>query len=224
MDIFGRVTCSYAVFSPVTAKLAANASEVIVYEHNENVLNVHVHFLIKGLKCSTDTLKNWIRRDTGRKFAATDWSFKTKYKPRKDAPEVPVSDSCITYMSKGKLTPNFSHGFKAEHVEDLLLKWLDYKKEAKQQSLKSYILKESQQASKLRQDQMIAEICKRVDESHDQTPEFILQTIRQVVIVENKTILGRYKCRDYYDTVRSRTNPDQWIVSMRNLVQDKIIS
>jgi hypothetical protein len=124
-------------------------------------------------------------------------------------------------MTKGKLTPSFTHGFKPEYVESYKLQWLDYKRSAKQQSLQSYIVKETQKASKLRQDEMITEICNRLDKMDNPTVENTLKLIRQVVIIENKTILGRYKCRDYYDTVRARANPQTWLTSMTTLVTDK---
>ena len=222
MDIFGRVTVSYDVFSLMTEKLTENCDKFVVYEHNENVLNVHVHFLIKGLKCGTDSLKNWIRKTTERSYKATDWSFKTKYKPDKGSPERSVDDSCITYMSKGKLTPSYVSGYSAIDIESYRLMWLDYKRQAKQQSLTSYIVKETQKASKLRQDEMITEICKRLDNSTDKRPRMIVQFIRQVVIIENKTVLGRYKCRDYFDAVLSRIDPPSWELSMTLMCTDKM--
>jgi len=62
---------------------------------------------------------------------------------------------------------------------------------------------------------------KRLRVSQEQTPEVILSLIRQVVIIENKTIIGRYKVRDYYDTIRSIANPGTWLSSMTMLIKDK---
>ncbi len=220
-DYFCRVTCSTDKLRPVFEKLS---NHTIAYEHNEDSLNVHTHFFIKDMKESTDTLKNWIRKLVG-PFKATEWSFKTKYKPHKEAQEVPVTDGCITYMSKGKLEPSYNRGFKPEYVEEYKLKWLDFKRSAKQQGLKQYLVKETQQNSKLRQNEMIDEIIIRIDKMREQKQdvfaEDILRLIRQVVIVENKTIIGRYKVRDYFDTINARENPQTWMISMRNYVSYK---
>lgn len=222
MDLFCRVTVGYEVLKPLTVHLNEHSNKYIFYEHNDDQLNIHTHFYISGYAMSTDTLKQKIKKVTGLNFKATSWSFKRQYKPAKDVPEIPVTDSCITYMAKGKLEPCAKHGFTDSYILDLRANWVDYKRQAKQQRLTSYIIKESQAASKLRQDEMITEIVSRLDKQDDQTAERIIGLIRQVVIIENKTILGRYKCRDYYDTIRARQNPGSWCQSMLSLVQDKM--
>lgn len=221
-DYFCRVSATYEELRPLFDRMENN---LIAYEHSENALNIHVHFLIEDLKESTDTLKNWIRKVTNRKFKADEWSFKTKYKPSKDklAPEIPVSRTCITYMAKGKLEPVYNRGFKEEDILDLKLKWIDYKRSAKQQALTSYLVRESVAQSKLRQDQMMQEIIKRLEtleiDDWQYTPDIVLSMIRQVVIVENKTIIGRYKVRDYYDTVLAHKHPQGWAAKMSTFVR-----
>jgi len=215
-NYFCRISCEYELLRPVLEKFPNNI--VVAYEHNHNVLNVHTHFLIEGMKESTDTLKNWIRKLTGRTFKADEWSFKTKYRPDKLAPEIPVNRGCITYMAKGKLEPQHVTGITMEDILDLKLKWIDYKRSGKQQALTSYIVKETQAKSKLRQDQMIQEIVKRLKEFAHPKEKDILQLIRQVVIVENKTIIGRYKVRDYFDTIIAIDTPNTWLNSMSSYV------
>lgn len=212
---FCRITCASEKLRPIFEKF----SKIIAYEHNEDALNVHTHFLVET-NMSTDTIKNWVRKLTERKYKATEWSFKTKYKPHKLATEVPVTEGCITYMAKGKLEPSYCVGYTDEFILDHKLKWIDYKRSAKQQALTSYTVKESSAQSKLRQDEMITEIIKRMEDKNytGNGNEHILKIIRQVVIVENKTILGRYKVRDYYDTVIARANPTSWLHSMAALV------
>lgn len=216
---FCRITCPEVKLRPVFEKY----SKLIAYEHNEDALNIHTHFLVET-DLSTDTMKNWVRKLTGMKFKATDWSFKTKYKPHKLAQEIPVTEGCITYMAKGKLEPCYNNGYKAEDIEDYKLKWIDYKRSAKQQALTSYIVKESSAQSKLRQDEMIKEIIKRMEATEQVGTEQIIKIIRQVVIIENKTMLGRYKLRDYYDTIIAHHNPQGWLNKMATMVEFKTFS
>lgn len=220
-NYFCRVTTPYSTFIPVINRLQSVCEKLIVYEHSENELNIHIHFLIMGFTKSTDTLKGWIKRDTGKNFPATEWSFKTKYKPYKGDKEYDVDENCLTYMAKGHLDYSYNHGFSEGFIQEAKLRWVDYKTRARQSKLTSYIVKESAKASKLRQNEMIDEIVKRVQVAPENTPEVILSIIRQVVIIENKTIIGRYKVRDYYDTIRSIANPGTWLSSMTMLIKDK---
>ena len=218
-DYFCRVTTSSETLTPLWDKLMG--FNIIAYEHKENILNIHVHFLIKNFTLSTDTLKNYIKKVTGVKFKATDWSFKTVYTPHKDAPEIQVNDGCITYMSKGHLQPCFKTGFSDSYIDDFKLKWLDYKRSAKQSSLTQYLVKETQAKSKLRQNEMLDEITKRFELLQEQDISHLIQIIRQVVIVENKTVIGRYKVRDYCDSILARTQPERWLSSMKTMVTEK---
>lgn len=221
MNYFCRVTTSYQSFQPVIQRIIQCCQKFVVYEHSEDALNVHIHFLIIGFTKSTDSIKGWIRKDTGRSYKATDWSFKTKYKPHKEANETDVDETAIIYMAKGKLSPSYTFGMLPESIDHYRLAWIDYKTRAKQSKLTSYIVKETAKQSKLRQNEMIDEIVKRMNEREDQTPDVILTIIRQVVLIENSSIIGRYKVRDYYDTVRAKVNPETWLQSMTALVQDK---
>jgi len=221
VNYFCRVTIPYASFSVTINRLQSVCEKMIVYEHSENDLNIHVHFLLLGFTKSTDSIKGWIKKDTGLAFKATDWSFKTKYKPHKGDKEYDVDENCITYMAKGHLDYKFNHGFTEGFIQEAKLRWVEYKNRARQSKLTSYIVKESAKASKLRQNEMIDEIVKRVQQAPENTPEVILSNIRQVVIIENKTIIGRYKVRDYYDTIRSIANPGTWLSSMMTLIKDK---
>lgn len=220
-NYFCRVTIPYDKFSVTIQRIEPHCKGLIIYEHSENILNVHIHFLILGFTKSTDSLKGWIKKDTGLNFKATDWSFKTKYKPFKEDKERNVEKDCIVYMAKGYLEASYSMGITTDEINTYKLSWIDYRTARKQQRLTSYLVKETAKASKLRQNEMIDEIVKRLKESDDHTPDRILSLIRLVVMVENKTIIGRYKVRDYYDTVRGHVNPETWLESMKSIVADK---
>jgi len=218
-NYFCRITMSYENFRAVIPRIEQHCNKLIVYEHNEDRLNVHIHFLIIAFSKSTDSLKGWIKKDTGVSVSSSNWSFKTKYKPYKEANEQDVEETAIIYMAKGTLAPCYNYGFSDEAVNGYKLRWLDYKKRAKQQQLTSYLVKETAAASKLRQNEMIDEIIKRLETREDQSQSVILSLIRQVVIVENKTLIGRYKVRDYYDVIWARSHPQDWMSSMLALVK-----
>lgn len=182
-----RITLSYDRLEQTFSQIKDVSQRVIVYQHDAT--RVHVHALIVGCTVSTDTLKNWVMREINGKLTRDSWSFKTAQ-----------NEEFITYMSKGSLTPVFVSGYQPEVIEAFRSKWVQQAPKSK--SLVQYRLKiENPQEQKLRQQDMLKEIIIRYNESQNQTPSFLISLIRQVVVIEQKTLLGRYKLRDYYDTV-----------------------
>lgn len=198
-----RLSFSYDRLVVTFDKIKDVCDKVVVYQHDAT--RVHVHALVTGLRVSTDTLKNWVRKDVGQ-VPKTDWSFTAAQ-----------NDGFITYMSKGCLTPLFVKGYEDSYLEDLKSKWVDQPKKGKQ--LTQYRLKiENPQEQKKRQEDMIKEIVLRYKESGDDIkdpdPSVLITLIRQVVLVENRTVLGRYKLRDYYDSVLAHAAPEKWTRQM----------
>lgn len=196
---------------------------MIVYEHEPegNEDNLHVHMYLVGTQVSTDTLKNYIRKFTNPGKAGNGfWSFKTEYTPYGGTQSLPIDSNCITYMSKGVLEPVYNKGFELDEVNRLKLSYdptvIENAKQRKQyQSKLMYVVKETHKESKLRQNQMVDLIISRLKESDDYTERAILLMIRQVVIIEQNTICGRYKIRDYYDTVRAKLlSKESWLNEM----------
>ncbi|MDD1463642.1 hypothetical protein MEO39_27075, partial [Dolichospermum sp. ST_sed2] len=66
---------------------------------------------------------------------------------------------------------------------------------------------------KLRQAELVAEIRRRVNDYKGEEsegkfdPSRVVKIIKQVVVIENNTVCGRYKFRDYYDTVMAHESP-----------------
>jgi len=198
-----RITLPYDRLVQTFSQIKDASQRVIVYQHDAT--RVHVHALIVGCTVSTDTLKNWIMREINGKMTRDSWSFKTAQ-----------NEEFITYMSKGSLTPVFVSGYQPEAIEAFRSKWVQQPPKVK--SLVQYRLKlENPQEQKLRQQDMLKEIIIRYNESQNQTPSFLISLIRQVVVIEQKTLLGRYKLRDYYDTVMLTAQQDSWIKEMEKL-------
>lgn len=123
MDYFIRVTKSFTDIEPLFNQLEAHCEAYAVYEHDSNKENVHIHFYLKQCKRSTDTIKLWIQRILGKRPTATDWSFKSRN----------VDETCISYMSKGKLKPMKFFGISPERIEELTLQGYDVKDVKKEQ-------------------------------------------------------------------------------------------
>lgn len=199
-----RVTRSYACLKSFFDKLSANCDKLVAYQHDESS-RVHVHALVVNCKPSTDTLKNWIRANAG-KVEKTDWSFVQKE----------VNENFITYMSKGVLAPSCCYGFTSDQIEGYKNAWENRPKLLKQQRL-TFVVKETPEQRKMRQEDMIAEIVKRYQELPHPYSKDLIQIIYKVVSIENRNVLGRFKLRDYYDTVMARVEHKDWLEAMNQL-------
>lgn len=200
-----RITKSLSEFTEFFNKLDQVTDKYVFYQHDVPN-NVHLHGLLVGCKVSTDTLKNYIRKDVGN-MKSTDWSFKA------------ADDfNFITYMSKGSLSPVAVKGFESEELTEYMSKWVTVEK--KKRNLTQYKLKiENPQQAKIRQNELMDMVLQRCKEKGISHGAPVLEVIRQVVYVEHKTIVGRYKIRDYYDyVVGNGLNTELWIKSMEKLI------
>lgn len=196
-----RISRSFTELNPkeesFITKLAEVCDVLVVYEHeaDDEISRTHIHCYADNPRVSTDTMKNWVKKALGvTKFVKTDWSF----------PEA-QDEGFITYMSKGHLDPLFIKGITADACTLLKAQWVEIPK-AKGKT--QYILRvENPAQQKLRQSEMVDEIRRRIHanpppDDYDMTA-IVIQHILDVVVKENKTVCGRYKVRDYYDTVMS---------------------
>lgn len=93
---------------------------MVVYEHTD-ASRIHLHFLVEECTVSTDTLKNYFKKELG-VVNSRDWSFKT-------ATKVPIVvqetnkysrggfSEYIKYMSKGKHEPVFNKGYEEAYLD-----------------------------------------------------------------------------------------------------------
>lgn len=209
-----RISYSYEQLKPVFVKLQECTDRLVVYEHQAN--RVHVHGLLINCKVSTDTLKNYVKRTLGTESVPkSDWSFKTLFEGN------PVDDNFIIYMSKGDLQPAHVHNYELECLEQYRLKWenrSDYVKK-KTRDMVQYKLKiENPREAKIRINVMMDMVKQRVKENGLKRPRDVLEVIRQVVYIECKTVVGRYKIRDFYDYVMADADKDTWLANMEKLI------
>lgn len=197
-----RITRSFADLKDFPTKLAEVCDVLAVYEHeaDDDISRTHIHCYADNPQVSTDTMKNWVKKALGTKvFPKTDWSFE-------EAQDV----GFITYMSKGHLSPLLIKGIDAEACRLLKDKWVDM---PKKQGKTQYVLKiENPQERKMRQAEMIAEIRRRIhvdapkDDGGYHDTGNVINIIIDVVVKQNQNVCGRYKIRDYYDTVMMLEN------------------
>jgi len=98
-------------------------STLVIYEHeaDEDVMRTHIHGLIMGCQRSDDTLRNMLFK----KEFTKNYELKSTFKTR-DKGTQPVGLKFITYMSKGKLEPQYFHGITKEAIDEYKAAWVDY--------------------------------------------------------------------------------------------------
>jgi len=190
-----RVSRPYDDLKEFCKKLADACDCCVIYEHeaDASVSRTHIHAFVENPKVSTDTMKNWVKKALDvTAFPKADWAF-TAAEDR----------GFITYLSKGQLDPKLFKGILRDEVSTLKTAWVPREEKPKKTQ---YILRvENPAQQKLRQHEMVVEVRRRlaVNPPHDEyhmTSE-VIRHIQDVVVKENKTLCGRYKLRDYYDTI-----------------------
>jgi len=213
-----RVSRPYEELKDFAAKLSDACDVCVVYEHeaDETVNRTHIHAYVENPKVSTDTMKNWVKKTLKvTAFPKTDWSF------------VGATDrGFITYLTKGKLTPCLVKGISAEEIGTLKAAWVD---QPPAKGKIQYRLKiENPQEQKMRQAEMVAEIRRRIredtpaDDMGYHNTRHVLNIITAVVVKQNNTVCGRYKIRDYYDTVMMLENSHSHATAMENFCAFRI--
>lgn len=111
-----RLTRSYEDCSGAILRIANVVERIIVYEHQAS--RTHVHMLLDNCSVSTDTLKNYIKKELG-VVSSRDWSFKTAIK------SVMSYANYIKYMYKGENKPKYNKGFTEEEITFAESLWVD---------------------------------------------------------------------------------------------------
>lgn len=142
-DYAGRVHCDISEQEIVINGLKDRCDSMIVYRHD--TFHPHIHFLMKNVKCSYDTLVNVVKR-------AIPGAKKDKYSFKKDA-----NDDFISYMSKGKLDPVFNQGFTEELIKEKKLKGFD-----KTDRLQASKPQETKKTNTITNHQIVVEIAARM--------------------------------------------------------------
>lgn len=210
-----RITNAYQELASFCDQVSNHCDKIVIYEHHAN--RVHIHGLLVNCKVSTDTLKNYVKRSLSvTSYPKSDWSFKTIHEGN------PVDDNFIIYMSKGCLQPQFYKGYTIDELELYRNKWVERSDYVRKKTLVQYKLKyENPKESKIRQNEMMDMVRQRCRENGIIRPREVLEVIRDVVYRECRTVVGRYKLRDFYDYTMSDVNPEGFMKDMEKIIYFK---
>lgn len=187
----------------------------VVYEHDKDdeVARTHCHIWVKGIQCSTDSLKNHIKKVIG-PVDKSDWYFTTVNKSKE-----PWTDDVITYMSKGKLEPKYKNGFTDEEIDNFKSKWVVPPNPITTQDgmlVVKRVVKETNKKTKRELIQEMLETYLPEMETHE-----MIELIRKVLI-KNNEVLGMYKVMDFYDGLLCYGAKEKFVDMMVQKINSRI--
>lgn len=208
-----RISRSYADISGWIA--TEKYEQCIAYQHDADgqVKRTHVHLWMKGVKSSTDTLKNHVRKITG-PVDKSDWYFTTVNKVNEL-----WTDKLITYLSKGHLLPVFNKGFNPADVETYQALWVKPPSPVELIDGKLYLRREIKEEKKKKtKRELIEEMLKTYTDELD-----VRETVELVrkVLIDNNEVLGMYKVMDYYDSLIMYGSKDQFVCMVVRRIQSR---
>lgn len=201
-----RLTWSANVLRPFFEEL--ECERVFAVEHTDGK-RIHCHALLEGVKMTTEGMKQRLRKITNSKPAKDMWSF----------PEgIDDVASYLLYCLKGQYIPFYVRGVFDQDLDKLRTDWVQPEEKGKKAKIQYKIRVENPVQAKARQADLMDQVMKRYIENEKKG---LIEIIRQVVYVEHKTIVGRYKIRDYVDYVRAHTHAKTWVETMETFCQFK---
>lgn len=214
MNYAVRITRTYEQLQEIVVKMVNACKNVVCYEHpaDNEVKRTHCHFLLVECNVSTDTLKNWIKKQCG-DVDKTDWSFKSA---RQTLEEM---TTYMTYMSKGRYDPRFNNLVAPDVIEELKGKWVnpeDVKLKLKEGKLVRDIDDTKSVVSKRR---ILEDIIAEVGDSPTCARD-VLAGIRKV-LTKNNCVIGQYKVLDYYDSYMMYSQKDAWLDSLASRIEKR---
>lgn len=215
MKFFCRLTKSYDELTGLFHKLTEESRVLVVYQHDadEKVSRTHVHYYI-DTDISQDTIRNRVKKHLGYTPERNDWSFKTTYGKQ----GLPVDETCITYMSKGKLSPKWCHGIDDSDVDRLTNSWVE--------PTVSVVLKngrlETETPARPTEFEMVQEVVRWAKENDIIDDASVVARIRYVL---NKYRLkcGMYKVVDLFDTFMRYHDPNRFDRSVLGLISKRYV-
>lgn len=201
-----RVSRPYDVLKPWVEWLSLRVDKLLVVQHDadEDVARTHCHILVIGPTLAL-SMKNGLSRMIG-KVDKGDWAF--------PAMKDDNYEKLATYFSKGKIDYSFMYGFDYDwtHIKSL---WVEPKKTQAQLNRLGEIIK----LDKMKLKEMIDRINLLLTEDNDFSIDNYLSKIRQVFVLENRLIVGRYKIRDIVDTLMAINDPTEWKISIKRFCE-----
>lgn len=198
-----RISYSYDQIKAWISQL--EAPKVIAVEHpaDSEVSRTHTHILIVDSPVASLALKNKLKRMYPElKLEKGDWAF----------PELKNTDyeHIVVYYSKGKYDYKSMKGFEFD--------WDMIKSLWSEPKVIQTLLKVTD-PSKMTYKEMLQQIKNTLKEDNDYSIDNILSQIRQVFIIQNKRIIGRFKVRDIVDTLMAEFEPNDWKHSVKKLCE-----
>lgn len=196
-------------------KVETVCDQVIWFEHprDEKVSRTHVHGLLEGCKVTVETLKNWLRFENSwaptQTWDRSDWSFKEVYKSPATKRPVPVDKHCITYMSKGHLSPCKRKGF--DDWEEYRKVWVDKPK------IQKDLLDRQDPDSKATYYDMLRQLEDKLKLYQREVDDSDI--IHEIIHIHklNGKMISRYKVRDFYDSYKARNQEREFVAMVLNL-------
>jgi len=221
-DWFVRVHRTYEEIQPWIQNLESKCTKLVAYQHDadEEVNRTHCHLMIIGYTTTDETMKMQLKKVLGTRLEKTDWAWD---------PSVRSEADTIQYMSKKDLHPSFCKGYEDEFVAECSAKYLPKSEYAKSNSKTQFkIVSEKPAESKKRQNDLLDEMVAKIRNQYPMDKyvtnadmpfdhRLVLNIIIEV-LNEHRVIFGRYKVRDYYDTILSRLWPFKFQDRMQTMI------
>lgn len=213
-----RITVAYDDLGLGLLALYDMSEKIAIYEHDadEDVNRTHIHGLIMGCNRKEDTVRTKFFKGI---YESTDYELKTKYQD-KNKRWWPVDDKYITYMSKGRLQPQYVKGYSFEETEEFRKQWVDFSalKTARESSGTKVGEDQVAVATTPKKQMTVYSHCKAIiDGMKDKNNGLIKHNVIDEIIEycnKNKIAMGGYKARDWYDCILQQAKP----VHFRNLI------
>lgn len=181
------------------------AEKVLAVEHEADaeVSRTHTHILVVNSPVASLALKHKLKRMYPElSLTKGDWAF----------PELKNTDyqHIAVYYSKGILDYGYMKGFEFdwEMIKSL---WIERTKVQTQLKITD--------PEKMTMKEMLQQVKNSLKEDNDYSIDNILNQIRQVFIIQNKRIIGRFKVRDIVDTLMAEYEPSDWRQSIKKLCE-----
>lgn len=216
-----RITRTYEELKPWIQNLSDKCEKLIVYQHDadEDVSRTHCHLMIIGYTTSDETMKMQLTKILGQRPEKTDWAWD---------PSVRSEDDSISYMSKKDLQPMYNKGYEDSYVVERSTKYVPKSEYVKSSGKTQYkVIAEKPEVSKKRQNDLLDEMIQKYRENYPmdeyvcKNPPFKSNEVVKIIIDtlnQHRVIFGRYKVRDYYDTIMSRLWPNLFAEKMCGMV------
>lgn len=223
MNFHIRISRSYEEVKDWIQNLKGDS--ILAYQHDADaqVERTHVHILLIASGIKPDAMKARFKTLYG-SINKTDWMFSTTYKDKSTGDIIQItketSPKCITYMSKGRLTPSHSVGYDPEYVLQQTQLWVEPVKKLSVKNGKFIRVTDdvAEKPKKTKRTLIEVMLDRGKDQDIDgQDTRKVLKMIREVLI-ENNEVVGMWKVMEYYDAWMMYGQKDMWI----NMIATKI--